>query len=67
MTSVNESNSTPDETNGLTNELSKSSIIEQVSMNNAEKTTVGDEAPVVVDKAKAEEFKELGNKAFKGY
>lgn len=48
--------STSDETSGLTNDLSKSSIVEQ--------TANGDE--VKVDKEKAEEFKEMGNKAFRG-
>lgn len=49
-----------DDTVGLGIELSKSTIVEEAKQNNE-----GHKTPVIHAK-QAEEFKELGNKAFKG-
>lgn len=58
-----------DETAGLSTEFSKSSIVESPVKDEEEKSDAADadaNSKPVVDKEKAEEFKELGNQAFRG-
>lgn len=58
----NETASPSDVTVGLSSELSKSSLAEKKE-NGDNKV---DSSEVKIDKEKAEEFKELGNQAFRG-
>lgn len=57
--------STTDATAGLTTEFSKSLTVEQTETSKEEEPTKVDDNRQI-DKEKAEEFKELGNKAFRG-